>query len=99
MKVNFNQKVKDHRGKEVNIVISEKLSELMWFAGSQPTEQFTREEKFKAYKISQKLIANNGNIEIDVDEAAFIKDMAGKYVAAGVFGQICDIIENVEPKD
>ncbi len=99
MKVNFNQKVKDHRGKEVDIVLSAKLSELMWFAGSQPTEQFTREEKFKAYKIAQKRIANKGNIEIDVDEAAFSKDMAGKYVAAGVFGQICDIIENVEPKD
>lgn len=99
MKVNFNQKVKDHRGKEVDIVISEKLSELMWFAGSQPEIQFSREEKFKAYKISQKLIANNGNIEIDVDEASFIKDMASKYLAAGVFGQVCDIIENVELKD
>ena len=44
MKVNFNQKVKDHRGKEVDIVISEKLSELMWFAGSQPEIQFSRED-------------------------------------------------------
>lgn len=98
MKVNFNQKIKNHRGEEVEIIISEKLSELMWFAGSQADSQFTREEKFKAYKISQKLIANNGNIEIDVDEASFIKDMSGKYLAAGVFGQICDIIENVELK-
>ncbi|MBR5271804.1 MAG: hypothetical protein IKU25_00185 [Clostridia bacterium] len=99
MKVNFNQKVKDHRGKEVDIVISEKLSELMWYAGSSADHQFTREEKFRAYKISQKLIAHDGNIEIDVDEASFIKDMASKYLAAGVFGQVCDIIENVELKD
>lgn len=98
MKVNFNQKIKDHKGNEVNIIIAEKLSELMWFAGSQADVQFSRDEKFKAYKISQKLIACNGNIEIDVDEAAFIKDMAAKYLAAGVFGQVCDMIENVEHK-
>lgn len=94
MNVNFNQRVRDYRGNEVDIVISEKLSELMWFAGSSAEHQFSREEKFRAYKISQKLICHNGNIEVDVEEAAFIKDMAGRYLAAGVFGQVCDIIDN-----
>ena len=58
MKVNFNQTVKDFKGNSTDIVISDKLAELLFFAGNSDF-RMTREEKWRAYKISQKLIAGD----------------------------------------
>lgn len=45
MKVNFNQTVKDFKGNSTDIVISDKLAELLFFAGNSDFHM-TREEKW-----------------------------------------------------
>nr|DAN89220.1 MAG TPA: hypothetical protein [Caudoviricetes sp.] len=98
MKVNFNQTVKDFKGNSTDIVISDKLAELLFFAGNSDFHM-TREEKWRAYKISQKLIAGDGTIDMEVEDATMIKEVCAQCLAAGVFGQICDIIEEVEQRE
>jgi len=98
MKVNFNQTVKDFKGNSTDIVISDKLAELLFFAGNSDF-RMTREEKWRAYKISQKLIAGGGIIDMEAEDAAMIKEVCAQCLAAGVFGQICDLIEDVEQRE
>lgn len=96
MKVNFNVSANYFSGsplvvlgKEVNI--AEELGKTMFFYGN--NEQASIDEKYKAYKIGQKL--SNGDTEYTAEELSFIKEMAGRSLAAGVYGQIVDLIEGV----
>lgn len=98
MKVNFNQKIKDFKGNPTDIIISDKLAELLFFIGNSEF-RITRDNKWRAYKISQKLIAGNGTIDMEVEDATMIKEVCAECLAAGVFGQICDIIEEVEQRE
>ena len=94
MKVNFNVNVTDFNGAEVkvndNVVsIADELCKIMFFAGT--GDRMSNDEKYLAYKIGRK-IANNEQ-EYTAEELAFIKDQAGKSLAAGVYGFLIDTIE------
>ncbi len=94
MKVNFNVNVIDFNGAEVKVndkvvVMSDELCKIMFFAGTGDT--MSNDQKYNAYKIGRK-IANNEQ-EYTAEELAFIKDQAGKSLAAGVYGFLIDTIE------
>ena len=36
---------------------------------------------------------------MEAEDAAMIKEVCAQCLAAGVFGQICDLIENVEQRE
>ena len=59
----------------------------------------TRVEKWRDYKISQKLIAGGRIIDMEAEDAAMIKVVWAQCLAAGVFGQICDLMGNVEHRE
>jgi hypothetical protein len=56
----------------------------------------SNENKYKAYKLSQKLIAGKGEVEITSEEATLIKEITVNYLVAGAYGQIEEIIEQVK---
>lgn len=98
MRVNFKQEIKDFKGNPTDIILSDKLAELLFFAGNSEF-RMTRDDKWRAYKTSQKLIAGDGTIEMEAEDAAMIKEVCAVCLAAGVFGQICDLIEDVEQRE
>lgn len=93
MKVNLNKKFKDFRGKESNEVIADKVAEALYSAGAIPEWAIKREDKFRAYKLCQKIITNNGIIEIESEDATLIKDVCSNFLTAGAYGQVHELIE------
>lgn len=101
MKVNFNVNAVDFSGKviEVNdkpLSVSEEICKTLFYAGNVGNERLSNEEKYLAYKIGRKIAS--GEQEYTAEELAFIKRMCGNTMSAGLFGIVCDIIENVENK-
>ncbi|WP_455670221.1 hypothetical protein [Phocaeicola faecalis] len=92
MKVNLNKKFKDFRGNELsgdNIALS--IAEALFFYGKD--KPVNRDDKFKAYCLSQKIIQNDGIIEITTEEATLIKEICGEGLTAGGYGQVYELIE------
>lgn len=93
MKVNLNKRFKNFRGKESNEVIADKVAEALYSAGAIPEWSIRREDKFRAYKLCQKIINNNGVIEIESEDATLIKDVCSNFLTAGAYGQVHELIE------
>ena len=96
MKVNFNVNALDFNGKEIKlngqeVNMSDEIQKIMFFAGNNGGRQLNNDEKYLAYKIGKKLA--QGAEEFSAEELAFIKEQAGKSLAAGVYGFLIDIIE------
>lgn len=92
MKVNFNRQFKDFRGeylKGENIAHS--VAEALFFYGKD--KPVNRDEKFKAYCLSQKIVQQDGMVEITTEEASLIKEVCGECLTAGGYGQIYELIE------
>ena len=96
MKKDFNKKFVNLRGQEIEgDTIADSIANQLFVAGIQP-EQINNADKFKAYKISTKLVANNGVVELDESEIALLKSFCEKCFAAGAYGQIVEILEEDE---
>lgn len=90
MKVNFNRKFKDFDGSEKEgETIAMTVAKSLFYYGN--TDDM--DTKFRAYLLSQKVAHATGDVEITVEEAAFIKEVCGKSLTAGGYGQVCGIIE------
>lgn len=59
-------------------------------------ETFTVEQKAKVYALTTKIYKSK-EVNLTVDDLAFIKDRVGKVYGALVYGRICDILEGNEP--
>lgn len=93
MKVNLNKKFKDFRGQETKEEIADKVAEALYSAGAIPELAIRHEDKFRAYKLCQQIINNEGIIEITSEDATLIKDVCSKFLTAGAYGQIHELIE------
>nr|DAW34427.1 MAG TPA: hypothetical protein [Caudoviricetes sp.] len=93
MKVDLNKKFKDFKGNETTEVIADKVAEALYSAGAIPEWKIEKKDKFRAYKICQKIINNNGIIDIESEDAALIKDVCSNFLTAGAYGQIHELIE------
>lgn len=92
MKVNFNKKFKDYNGSEMegeNIAMMVAKS-LFTYGNADVVDSDT---KFRAYILSQKIAGAAGEVDITVEEASLIKEVCGKSLIAGGYGQVCEIIE------
>ena len=91
--VDFNRKFKDYRGVEAGEeTVAEVLSKVLFNAGI-PELPIEREDKFRAYKLSTKLISQNGIIEISEDDEAFLKTFCVTAFTTGAYGQIMDLLK------
>lgn len=93
MKVNLNRKFRDFKGNETKEVIADKVAEALYTAGAIPEWPIRREDKFRAYKLCQKIICSEGIIEIESEDATLIKSVCANFLTAGAYGQIHELIE------
>lgn len=93
MKVDLNKYFKDFRGQETKELIADKVAEAMFSAGSVPEWKIEKRDKFRAYKICQKILNGGGIIEIEAEEATLIKDVCSNFFTAGAYGQVHELIE------
>ena len=54
------------------------------------------EVKYNAYQLCNRIIATPEAVELSVEEASFIKEVAGEQLSAGAYGLVVDLIEKGE---
>lgn len=96
MKVNFNVNALDFNGNEIKVNgnplnVADEIQKVLFYAGNNGT-RLNNEEKYLAYKIGRKVAA--GETDYTTEELTFIKNEAGCTMAAGLYGFMCDLIEN-----
>ena len=92
MKVDFNSPFKGFDGRELagdNIAMS--VAEALFNYGKD--KPVARDEKFKAYALCQRIIQNEGKLEITTEEGTLIKEVCGECLTAGGYGQVYELIE------
>lgn len=79
-------------GKEMKkpVMASDQIGEVLWQAAN---SELSPEEKYKAFKIAQRIAANPEAVELSSEEIAMIKKMIAPVFAAGVYGQMVDVLE------
>lgn len=93
MKIDLNKRFKNFKGKETAEVIADKVAEALYSAGAMPEWPIQKEDKFRAYKLCQKIIMSNGILEITAEEASLIKEICSNFLTAGAYGQVHELIE------
>lgn len=92
MKVNFNKRFRDYNGVEIKgETIGMTVAKSLFNHGG--AEAVDADTKFRAYLLSQKIAQAMGDVDITVEDAALIKEVCGKSLTAGGYGQVCGIIE------
>lgn len=92
MKVNFNRNFRSYDGRELaGQNIASAVAEALFNYGKD--KPVSREDKFKAYVLCQRIIQDNGTLDITTEEATLIKEVCGECLTAGGYGQIYELIE------
>lgn len=94
MRVNFNRFFVDQKGNPLSVVMADEIGKSLFFLGSSGKTQFSAEEKYRAYKLCNRISSADGEIELTAEEAAYILRICGEALSAGAYGQIRDIIEH-----
>ena len=93
MKVDLKKKFKDFKGQETEDIIADQVAEALYMAGALPDFPIRKEDKYRAYNLCQKIITNNGVIEIESEDISLIKEVCSGRFVSGAYGQICDSLE------
>jgi hypothetical protein len=93
MRINLNVNFKDYKGIDLPEKISDVVAATLFAVGTNPDTPIGKEEKYKAFKLSQKIISGDGLINLEVEEVSFIKNVASQALTAGAYGQLVDLIE------
>jgi hypothetical protein len=93
MKVDFNRKFKDFKGNELSDSIADKVSEALFSAGMTRECPIRNEDKFRAYKLSQKIINAAGATELSAEDITLIKEIVSNFLTAGAYGQVEELVE------
>jgi hypothetical protein len=93
MKVDFNKKFKDFKGNELSESVADKVAEALFSAGMTREFPIKNEDKFRAYKLSQKIINAPGPVEISAEDVTLIKDVVSNFLTAGAYGQVEELVE------
>jgi hypothetical protein len=64
---------------------------------AQGEEVFTPEQKAKIYELTTKLYKKK-EVDLTLDDRAFLKERVGKVYGPLIYGRICDILEENEPE-
>lgn len=106
MKVNFNKVLKDYKGQDsyrnVEVIKDGKkeiemqcqlIKDLVCQALFACSEGLTSDEKYRSYKLNLFIILSMEDIEISSEDATLIKKVCDKFLTAGAYGQVVDLIE------
>jgi hypothetical protein len=69
------------------------LGKAVCFALMHSTEKQTGEEKYKSFKLAEKIM-NKEEVEVSIEEVAKFKKMIGDVMPASVIGPCWDMLEN-----
>ena len=92
MKVDLNRKFRGFDGNELggdNIATA--VAEALFNYGKD--NPVGRDDKFRAYVLCQRIIQNEGKLEITTEEGTLIKEVCGECLTAGGYGQVYELIE------
>lgn len=94
MNVNFNTKIKSYNGQPLkqngtDMDFHTIVCQMLYAAG----EKYNVEEKYKAYKIMQRIEADPEHVEVSNEDAVLIKRIVGDTLTAGAYGQLADLLE------
>ena len=93
MKVNFNINFKDVFGNEIaENNVGTTIAQILFCYGGDT--HVPREDKFKAWILSQKIVQSSESVELSTEEATLIKTACEKALNAGGFGQVYELIES-----
>lgn len=95
MKVDFSTTVKDHKGNEIKangnpVIIGDLVGKVLFELGL--SKHATSEDKYMAYKICNR-INQSVVVELSAEESALVVRVCSETLAAGVYGQVRDLVE------
>lgn len=93
MRVNFNKSFVDQKGNPLSVVMADEIGKSLFFLGSGKS-QVSPEDKYRAYKLCNRISSAQDDIELTADEASFVLRICGETLSAGAYGQVRDMIEN-----
>lgn len=94
MRVNFNRSFVDQKGNPLSNVMADEIGKALFFLPPTGKFQVSPEDKYKAYKLCNRITSAETEIELTAEEAAFILRICGEMLSPGAYGQIRDLIEN-----
>ena len=92
MTVDFDKKFKSFSGEETPDSMAATVAQILFNYGHDVPA--TKEDKLRAYFLSQKIMITPRQVSITAEEAAFIKKICGEVLTAGGYGQVYETIEN-----
>ena len=92
MKINLNKQFKDITGADIaGETYADALAKGLYFGrGISVTNG---DEKYAAYKLSTRIIAEKNEIELSGDDAVLIRKVASSVLTPGAYGQVIDLLE------
>lgn len=92
MNVNLNKKFRDITGAEIaGETYADALAKGLYLGrGISVTNG---DEKYAAYKLSTRIIAEKGEIELTNDETALVRKVAAAVLTPGAYGQVIDFLD------
>lgn len=105
MRVNFNVQLKDFDGQPMvdekgNPLVIRNLVGKSLFVGNgikkTGNADIDEDNRFKAYLLSQRVMASTGEIDLSPEELVLIKQSASTFQGAGVYAQIRELVDKKE---
>lgn len=98
MKVNLKKKIVGSDGKPMTVkdkeqFICDHVCQVLWQMEDIEGNAATGEQKYRAYKLMQRIAANPTEVEMESEDVTLVKNVALKCFRAGVYGQIVDALE------
>lgn len=94
MRVNFNRFFVDQKGNPLSVVMADEIGKALFFLGASGKTPVSAEDKYRAYKLCNRISSAEAEIDLTAEEAAYILRICGETLSAGAYGQIRDIVEN-----
>lgn len=93
MTINFKRNFCDFSGNESTEQMSDTIAKLLYIYGSRPEDNATPDRKYQAWKIMTKMTSYPSQVELTAEDAAFLKEICGRGLYAGAYGQVVELIE------
>jgi hypothetical protein len=95
MKVNFKKDLIGPDGSVLAGALDNELRRLLFSLDSSEKLPLSADEKYKCHSIGKRLLEGDGEIELTVEEAVFLKKICAVGFVAGAYGQVVDLIEKI----
>lgn len=98
MKINLRKEIVGADGTPMTVkdkkqYICDHVCQILWQMEEVEGNAATAEQKYRAYKLMQRIAANPDEVEMESEDVTLVKNLTLKCFRAGVYGQIVDAIE------